>query len=825
MANPDEDLTVAQRLGRALDRGLLPAGGPAEAAERLIERLERPARLALLGLPGSGKSSILNLLVGAPVIPETLRLPTIIVQHGTTARMVCTLTDGSSKTLPGSNLADVLPLAPALVTVELDLAALKVISLLEVSAGPMEAEQKRAANWAAKRSDIVIWCTTSYLPKEQAVWESLPDAVKDNSFMFLTKIDLLGSKQSAAAMHDRVELRAGEEFRQILSVSAKEARAAVPPGGPVNRELFRESGAAAVIAAIKTRVQSGRRADMDTAELLLARHVEASELVARRFAEPGGEAEAKGAWVPPPEPEPEPARHEPVVEARSDEEAPVEEPEIVSSEGPADAAEPEAGHVPEPEPEPESRPEPEPTPEPEPSGSQAAAVDEPEDGSATPRKRFADRIKRVATAGEPAPSAKVPLRSTWKSKAELEAQAAAAPDLGPTEKSQPPSRRPRAGVATPAEAGSGDAQPGSPVPPVVPEAEIASGVPPEPERSVVPRERPQRGRPQALTPRPEADVEGANSESPAGARIKGFGMGRKVEGLVRGAPLPDLSSLRARPEELAEADEPEGEEALDPEADEAAPEMPEREHDEDVAPSAEVDVPEVAASPSPEPEPAPARAVERPRLFGREARPRPSDPGPPSAPVPPAPVPPSPRTAPVTRLPASARARPAAATPQPAPPEPGDAALLTPRAIMMRDRPSGAEQPPPRRERPRIAPLAVPVGAAPSAPAPDTGADAALADQAVALIVSRTAELAQEVDPEAKVPVDLILDHTRETSEQLMTLVSQGRSGAMRRINAEIGEVLDLIMLMQLEKGHAPADDALTLLLQLRRELETLRAV
>jgi hypothetical protein len=179
-----------------------------------------------------------------------------------------------------------------LVTLEMDLPALKVISLLEVSAGPMEAEQKRAATWASKRADIVIWCSTSYLPKEQAVWESLPDSVKDNSFMFLTKVDLLGSRESATAMHDRVELRAGEEFRQILSISAKQARAAMPPGGAVNRELFRDSGASGVIAAIKTRVQSGRRADMDTAELLLARHVEASEFVARRFAEPGEEAEA-----------------------------------------------------------------------------------------------------------------------------------------------------------------------------------------------------------------------------------------------------------------------------------------------------------------------------------------------------------------------------------------------------------------------------------------------------------------------------------------------------------------------------------------------------
>ena len=104
MVQSEEELTVARRLGQLLDRGLLPAGGPAEAAERLIERLERPARIALLGLPGSGKSAILNLLTGTVVVPETLRLPTIIVQHGTEPRMLCTLTDGRTETIPGADL-------------------------------------------------------------------------------------------------------------------------------------------------------------------------------------------------------------------------------------------------------------------------------------------------------------------------------------------------------------------------------------------------------------------------------------------------------------------------------------------------------------------------------------------------------------------------------------------------------------------------------------------------------------------------------------------------------------------------------------------------
>lgn len=793
MANPDEELTVAQRLGRALDRGLLPAGGPAEAAERLIERLERPARIALLGLPGSGKSSILNLLVGAVVVPETLRLPTIIVQHGQTARMICTLTDGSTKILPGSDLADVLALAPALVTLEMDLAALKVISLLEVSAGPVEAEQKRAATWASKRADIVIWCSTSYLPKEQVVWESLPDAVKDNSFMFLTKVDLLGSRQQASAMHDRVELRAGEEFRQILSISAKEARAAVPAGGPVNRELFRDSGAAAVIAAIKTRVQSGRRADTDTAELLLARHVEASELVARRFAELGEAADTPKAWTPPPEPE---------VSEDAHDEAPPDAVEVedvdpgnTEDEGEPDTFEAEAEIEADPsadelEPDDARRADDEPEDRQPREIEIALAPAEPEEPVS--RKRFADRIKRVASDGEPAAAPMVPLRSTWKSKAELDAPAPV-PEPPPPE----PVRRPRA--SAPAVTEDGDV------------ARMLANITASPERPSPPRER----TPRAVTPRPVAEPA---AEAPEADRSRNSGGSRDTAaGMVRGAPLPDLSSLRARPEEMLEANE----------SDESEPDPDGNDGEEDAAPfSVEAAATEAEPEPvqeAPPPEQKPTAPAERPRLFGRPPASR--DAGREVAKTPPpAPPPAQPRVTPISRLPASARA----AAPAPAATAAPSAAAegqFTPRAIMMRERRVETEDAAPRRERTRIAARAVPATTVAAEPGPEIGSDRGLADEAVALILARSAELEREIDPEAKVPVDMILDHARETSEHLMAVVSKGRSDAMRRINSDLGEVLDLIMLMQLEKGHAPADDALTLLLQLRRELETLRAV
>jgi hypothetical protein len=181
---------------------------------------------------------------------------------------------------------------------------------------------------------------------------------------------------------------------------------------------------------------------------------------------------------------------------------------------------------------------------------------------------------------------------------------------------------------------------------------------------------------------------------------------------------------------------------------------------------------------------------------------------------------------PLTRVRAPAP-RPAE-PPKPAAPLPVE--LATPRLVPAQERrpeaevaafPSRGE----RRERPRIA-ARVPAAAAPAAPAPAAPVSAEerdLVDAAVALIMSRASLLAQAVDPAGKVPVDLILDHARTTTEQAIEILGRGSSPGLRRINGDLGEILDLILLMQLEKGQAPADDAMTLLLQIRRDMETLR--
>jgi hypothetical protein len=182
---------------------------------------------------------------------------------------------------------------------------------------------------------------------------------------------------------------------------------------------------------------------------------------------------------------------------------------------------------------------------------------------------------------------------------------------------------------------------------------------------------------------------------------------------------------------------------------------------------------------------------------------------------------------PITRVRAPAP-RPAVEPPRPANLAPED--LASPRLVPQRERMAEAEAPDPalarteRRERPRIAARAVVSTPAPTGPAQVSSVASGEASAAVTLVIARAADLVAQIDPEAKVPVDLVLEHCRDTIDRLIEVLAPAKSADLQRIRGDLGEVQDLIMLMQLEKGHAPADDAITLLLQIRRDLETLSA-
>jgi len=294
-------------------RRVIAQGGLSEAlrvhAQSLLNDIERPVRLATFGLPGSGKSQIMNFLAGTDVIPTGARLPTLQICYGDDAMARCTLPDGSTRTLPMTDIDAITTLGPIFVDATLPLPALKTISILEVRAGADIEEQRRAMAWAAKRSDIALWCSKgTFGQDEQAIWAHMPAALLDRAICLMTHADSDIVEEAHPDRLDQALSTAQNHFGNVLPIGIQAAISARNPDGSVDKELLRSSGGMAVISAILRAVETGRQNARDQADIFLRQ----IEVAPQRAVEPPVQKKPATETS---EPEtPEPKTSEPVVE-------------------------------------------------------------------------------------------------------------------------------------------------------------------------------------------------------------------------------------------------------------------------------------------------------------------------------------------------------------------------------------------------------------------------------------------------------------------------------------------------------------------------------
>ncbi len=260
--------TSYDNLKSALAKGKFPAN-VADTAVKICHRLKEPVRVAVLGLPGSGKSTLVNLLLNQIVVPEGVKLPTAQFLKGETAQAICTLPDGTSRVVSGADAHEIASLEPMFVEMYLPLPALGRISVLEVVAPADAKDQQRAMHWAAKRSDMAILCTHEFTSIEQALWGSLPDQIKDHAFMLVTCADQLAQAGRLDQMLEELRFGSGHEFNKIMPIATTDAIAARRADGSVDKPLMQKSGGLTLISTILRHVDQGLRATVDQADLLL----------------------------------------------------------------------------------------------------------------------------------------------------------------------------------------------------------------------------------------------------------------------------------------------------------------------------------------------------------------------------------------------------------------------------------------------------------------------------------------------------------------------------------------------------------------------------
>ncbi len=265
------DENVIERLRHALAAEALPTAAR-EHASLLLKRLSSPVRVTVLGLPSSGKSELLNMFIGQRLLPKDSKLPTTELTYGSTERIIVTDAAGGRNVIEGLDFAAARAVSPAFMRVEMPISLLQRISLLEVVTDGSSTEFQSAIDWAVRRTDIALWCTQTFGPAEAKLWARVPDSLKDHAFLVLSKADVLSAKSALTSRIADLETVVAEEFHSLFAVATLQAIKAHGPQGRVDEAIYHASGGGALSAEILRHAERGRRADVDSAHLFLARY-------------------------------------------------------------------------------------------------------------------------------------------------------------------------------------------------------------------------------------------------------------------------------------------------------------------------------------------------------------------------------------------------------------------------------------------------------------------------------------------------------------------------------------------------------------------------
>lgn len=262
--------STTDKLRHALAHKALP-DDLVETGNHLLAGLQRPAQIIVLGLPGSGKTSLINVILRNVDLPALKSVPIFEIVYGSKKRFRCT--NGNSEECNGDGIVtqDAISNETVRVIQELPLPHLKSTRLAEINLkAPLDIRAK-VLDWALHYADVAIWCSQNFDDREAAIWQEVPDRLKDNSFLALTKADQLQMKGTLSQQTAHFEDNYADEFYRMVPVATKHATAACADGAVADHDLWRASGCEVFSKALDRLVASGKLADADYADMLLAR--------------------------------------------------------------------------------------------------------------------------------------------------------------------------------------------------------------------------------------------------------------------------------------------------------------------------------------------------------------------------------------------------------------------------------------------------------------------------------------------------------------------------------------------------------------------------
>jgi GTP-binding protein EngB required for normal cell division len=221
----------------------------------------RKPRIAIMGEFSAGKSTLSNLLLGQRALPEKVtatRLPPVWMVAGSDEPFRVDI-EGEQHPVSFDSLEEV-PLEETFyIRLSFEAEVLEHCDLVDfpgISDPNMSSEI-----WERMLDEVdgVLWCThatQAWRQSEAAVWEMIPDHVRQNSLLLITRFDKLINDNDKTRVRTRVAKETRGLFAGIYPISLTQALAA-----DEGSELWETSGADAFYAALASVVERIAEAD------------------------------------------------------------------------------------------------------------------------------------------------------------------------------------------------------------------------------------------------------------------------------------------------------------------------------------------------------------------------------------------------------------------------------------------------------------------------------------------------------------------------------------------------------------------------------------
>ena len=191
---------------------------------------QRLPRVALMGEFSAGKSTLTNLLLAAQPLPVKItatRLPPVWITHGdgnglredTTGAVHMLGPDG----LDGVDMEDT-----RLIQLQMQSDILNICDLVDMPGISDPNMDSSVWSGVISQADIVIWCThatQAWRQSEAAAFDGLPEHLKKNAILLITRFDKLHNERDRKRVLARVKAETKGKFRAIFPVSLLDALA------------------------------------------------------------------------------------------------------------------------------------------------------------------------------------------------------------------------------------------------------------------------------------------------------------------------------------------------------------------------------------------------------------------------------------------------------------------------------------------------------------------------------------------------------------------------------------------------------------------------